>query len=458
MRHNSMVLPLATAAAMILLSAANCMAEDGEAQTEKTASWTKEEKDGISGITVEPVEPVTYSGSADTFVASDAYRDWWQDAREKAKVSMEYRDDMDAFYGAVIPAVLKASEDSAVCSPLNLYMALSLLAETAGGNSREQILKLLGASDTDALSACADALWTANSQDMPLLKSLPANSLWLSDDFSFHEETLEHLADAYHASSYRGEMGTEAMDEALRSWVNEQTKDLLKEYADQLTTDPRMILGLVSTLYYKAAWDLPFLAENTRTETFHGAKGDTECEMMHWSDSGAYYWGEGFGAVSRSIANGGSMFFILPDEGTELDEVLESAEVMSLINDQNHYENNKYLTLNLSIPKFEVKANTELTPLLRSLGITDVFDPEAADFSPLTEEEGVFLSTAEHAACVSIDEEGVTGAAYTDMFLMGAGMPPEEQVDFVLDRPFFFVVTGRDRSVLFAGTVKDIAP
>ena len=78
---------------------------------------------------------------------------------------------------------------------------------------------------------------------------------------------------------------------------------------------------------------------------------------------------------------------------------------------------------------------------------------DAADFSPLTAEPGVFLGKADHAAAVSIDEEGVTGAAYTDLGLCGSGMPPEEQVDFVLDRPFYFVVTGRDGSILFAGTV-----
>ena len=67
------------------------------------------------------------------------------------------------------------------------------------------------------------------------------------------------------------------------------------------------------------------------------------------------------------------------------------------------------------------------------------------------------MSKAEHAANLSIDEEGVTGAAYTDIGLCGAGMPPEEVVDFVLDRPFLFLVTSRDGSILFAGSVCDIS-
>ena len=45
---------------------------------------------------------------------------------------------------------------------------------------------------------------------------------------------------------------------------------------------------------------------------------------------------------------------------------------------------------------------------------------------------------------VTIDEEGVTAAAYTVMAAAGAAMPPEEEMDFVLDRPFLFVIQGGD--------------
>ena len=38
----------------------------------------------------------------------------------------------------------------------------------------------------------------------------------------------------------------------------------------------------------------------------------------------------------------------------------------------------------------------------------------------------------------------------------GAAMPPEEEIDFVLDRPFAFIITGLDGLPLFAGTVWDI--
>ena len=63
--------------------------------------------------------------------------------------------------------------------------------------------------------------------------------------------------------------------------------------------------------------------------------------------------------------------------------------------------------------------------------------------------------SAEHAALVKIDEEGVTGAAFTDLAVCGAGLPQEE-ADFTLDRPFYFAVTSSDGSILFSGIVQTI--
>ena len=102
-------------------------------------------------------------------------------------------------------------------------------------------------------------------------------------------------------------------------------------------------------------------------------------------------------------------------------------------------------------------SDLDLTGSLRALGITDVFDPDEADFSPLTDSaQGIFLSQSRHAARVAVDEEGVTAAAYTVMMMAGAAMPPEEEVDFVLDRPFVFAVTGADGLPLFVGIVRQV--
>ena len=68
--------------------------------------------------------------------------------------------------------------------------------------------------------------------------------------------------------------------------------------------------------------------------------------------------------------------------------------------------------------------------------------------------EKLFVSQVQHDVRVAIDEEGVTAAAYTAMSASDAAMPPEDEVDFVLDRPFLFVLTNEDGLPLFAGIVE----
>jgi len=99
----------------------------------------------------------------------------------------------------------------------------------------------------------------------------------------------------------------------------------------------------------------------------------------------------------------------------------------------------------------------DLSEGLKALGVTDVFDGCASDFSPMTDEVGgIFLSQVSHAARVEVDEEGCTAAAFTVMMACGAAMPPEEEVDFVLDRPFIFAITGESGLPLFIGIVNNV--
>lgn len=85
------------------------------------------------------------------------------------------------------------------------------------------------------------------------------------------------------------------------------------------------------------------------------------------------------------------------------------------------------------------------------------FDYNLADFTPLTmDRDDLYLSKAQHAAMVEIDEHGVTGAAYTELAVSMGAAKPDDEIDFVLDRPFMFIVTGRDGTILFSGIVRNI--
>ena len=150
------------------------------------------------------------------------------------------------------------------------------------------------------------------------------------------------------------------------------------------------------------------------------------------------------------------MWLILPDEGTTVDKQLEDASLMELIKPETQWQNSKRLIVHLSVPKFDIAAQMNLTQELKALGITDVFDPLQADFSSLTgNADWIYLSQAVHYARAAIDEEGVEAAAYTVMSVSTSAVSPEEEADLVLNRPIVFIITNYDGIPIFAGVVNN---
>ena len=109
--------------------------------------------------------------------------------------------------------------------------------------------------------------------------------------------------------------------------------------------------------------------------------------------------------------------------------------------------------VNLSLPKFDVSSDLDILDTLAQLGMTDVMDGTKSDFTPLTTaNDSLELTQAKHAARVKIDEDGCEAAAYTILSVCEtAAMPPEEIVEFTLDEPFLFAITGADGLPLFVG-------
>ncbi len=371
-----------------------------------------------------------------------------------------YSGALDGFLTASIPEFLSGADGkNRVYSPLNVYMALSMLAELSDGNTRAQILSLLGADDIAAQRERAKALWHGNYYTGERGECLLANSLWLNRDIAFVQSTMETLAKDYYASSYRGEMGSAGFDRALQSWLNKQTGGLLKEQAGGVRMPADTVMAIASTIFFKGTWSSEFNPSATSADVFHAPGGDLTCDYMHGTKPGPYYWGERFSAVRQYFSNNRSMYFILPDADSSPDALLEDAEFLAFLTaGRVDWANQKDLTIRLTVPKFDVVSDIDLLPGLAALGVTDALDPAVSDFTLMTKDDalaeaGIYVSQAKHAARVAVDEEGCVAVAYTVIGMSGGTMPPEETVDFTLDRPFLFVISGPDGLPLFVGVV-----
>lgn len=399
-----------------------------------------------------------YKGmDAQTFSESDAHWKWWEAYHEKLEASWAIQDGLGAFNSTIINELLITEEtDNRVCSPINLYIALAMLAECTGEGSRAQILDVLGEKDIETLRTNAKTLWEANYVDTPILQSLLGSSVWIKKDIACNHDTLQLLADNYYTEPFYMEPGVSGYDTMLQTWMDDHTGGMLTDSIRDIRFSPETVLALVSTIYYKAAWLDKFQADLTTKETFHGADEDTEVDMMHRSDMTGYFKGDHFGAISLPLNDSGSMYLFLPDEGTDVKDVVADKETIAFMLGTEDISTH---LVHLSLPKFKAGSDINLIESMKRLGITDVMIPEVADFTPIITDENLeplYLSDAKHAAVVDVDEEGVTGAAYTIMMVAeGAALMEPEEIDFILDRPFYFTVTSRDGSILFAGIVQN---
>lgn len=381
--------------------------------------------------------------------------DSWSEERDARWNSGErINGNVTEFYKKTAAEFLSGNENRAY-SPVNVYMALAMLGETTDGESRRQILDLLGAENIDELREDAKNMWLANYRNDGAAMSILANSIWLNEDVKINKKTTDTLAGNYYASSYQGNVSSDKMKKAVRSWLNQQTHGLLSNQVNNVELDPLTVMAMYSTVYFRAKWDNQFSKSSNDFRTFHSPGGDVQTEFMNDMNTfGMFYAGEDFGAIFLRFKEGGSMWFILPDEDKTIDDVLSSGEYLGLLKNANEWESKKMLKIHYSVPKFDISSEIGLSEGLKNLGVTDVFDIERSDFSPLTD-SGVFISGANHAARVIIDEEGCTATAFTAMLYATSPLPPEDEMYFTLDRPFIFAVTGDTSQPLFIGTVVD---
>ena len=388
--------------------------------------------------------------------AYDKAWDAWRAANKTLTAGLETTvPQLEDFITESCLAFLTSSEENLLYSPINAYIGLAMTAELASGNSRQQLLDALGAADTDTLRQQIHTLWESIYQNDGNEICTLANSLWLDKSLGYTQSVMDDLAYYYYTDIYQRNLSSSGAARDIGSWLANNTGGMLKRYSNQVELPEQAILALYSTIYFQAKWYDEFNPGNNTEDIFHGTAGDTACTFMNEKlRQMYYYWGNSYGAVCLSLKNGSEMWLILPDEGKTVEDILREGEYWDMITAPASQEqaNSKYMKVNLSVPKFDISAQADLAEGLKAMGITDIFSFETADFSGSLEGPAC-ITGAKQAVRVAIDEKGVTAAAYIELPAAGAAAPPEEIIDFILDRPFLFIISDRGGVPLFAGAV-----
>lgn len=281
-----------------------------------------------------------------------------------------------------------------------------------------------------------------------------ANSLWGQAGFDFLPEFLDLLAENYGAGMYRVDYSDpESARQRINGWVEEQTREKIKDLITQGMLNPMTRLVLVNAIYFKGAWVYPFDKESTRDAPFTLLDGSqVNVPMMYLAKDLLYWRGKNYAVVRLPYQDSAmGMLIIVPDAG-KFEEV-EKALTPQMLDEMR--SNLSLAAVKLAMPKFKMETGFNLSQTLAEMGMPVAFDRSLADFSGMTGRKDLFISNVVHKAFVDVNEEGTEAAAATAV-IMELKAAPMNEAELTIDRPFLFLIEDRQSgTVLFAGRVVD---
>ena len=332
--------------------------------------------------------------------------------------------------------------ENIVISPYSAGVALSMLAEGAEGQTKEEFNK--------ALNDCLFKAEDLGGNDTVIVNSV--NSLWVDDNFSIRNRYLFLLDKDYDALATTLNFSDPATVQAINNWCSEHTNGKIKDIIDRLGAGDVMVLA--NALYFNAPWLNPFDSNLTAKAAFNGSKGQTKVDMMTRKGYMNYAEFQGCQLVELPYEGGRySMFVLLPAEGMDINEAVEYLSE-DLYNEAMKALEPKEVLLRM--PKAKVETSLLLNETLQSMGIKSAFT-SAADFKGISEMGPLVLDQVKQKCYVEISEKGTEAAAVTVAQIRLTSARPSSYVKMTVDRPYiFFIVDTQNSNVMFAGRVMNL--
>jgi len=356
---------------------------------------------------------------------------------------------------------LRSKDGNLFFSPSSISVALAMTYAGAAGETEAEMAKTLHFDvPKDQVHDEMRALqnyWTMPDKQTGIRLNL-ANRLWGQQSYEFLPAFLTITREKYGAELARLDFSraNEASDE-INKWVSDQTEGKINDLISQDALSSVTRLVLTNAVYFKGGWADPFKKSRTKEEDFHLTATDSiKVPLMH-------RWAEfRYGAVDDlqilELPYGDdslSMVVLLPKEKdglADLEATLTFQNLQRWLKSVRHEDEVKVF-----LPKFKTTAEFMLSGTLQTLGMKSAFNPNAANFSGMTESEDVFISAVIHKAFVDVNEEGTEAAAATAMVMVGSAAPidePKEPPVFRADHPFVFMIRdNRNEAILFLGRI-----
>jgi len=347
--------------------------------------------------------------------------------------------------------ILEDKDQNIFISPLSILLALAMTYNGAMDDTNLAMAEALGFKgfDMEELnSGFHDLMISIKNADSDIDLAI-ANSIWYKLGFKAKEDFVERNKKYFSSEVNEIDFAAPEAVDTINGWIEEATKGKIEKMLTNIPVD--VVMYLINAIYFKGNWTYPFDENLTSDDDFYLLDGSTKkVPMMSQQENFGYYKGDNFSSVKLPYGQEKmAMYIILPDKGTGVDSVIESmdAERWNEIKDSFYGKE-----VSFTMPRYKMEYGIKLlNDVLAELGMGIAFGP-GADFSGISPD--IFISRVLHKAVIEVNEKGSEAAAATVVEMMESAMPVEEIIEFVVNRPFFFIIADdRSGSIIFMGKV-----
>lgn len=354
------------------------------------------------------------------------------------------------------------TDENIFYSPYSIASALSMLDVGADGATKKELENTLGITDLDEWNDEMKSYLAKDWSQNTFVNT--ANSIWMNKGTTWatniNSDFLTPAKDYYSGEVYEADFDGQAdkVVQNVNNWVSDNTNKMIPEILKEIPGGTVMML--INAVYFEGKWDTPFTEDNTFKGKFYGTGKESEVDMMH-------LYGEHFSYMDNGDIKGITLpydgdsvvmkVFMPSDENGNINQLfdkLSNEEKQKLIDSLDDAGSVEVDTLQL--PKFTDEQRIDgLDDILKNMGIQLAYS-ESADFSKIA--DGIAVSSVNHKAKVIVDENGTKAAAETDIMIKEtAMMPSEETYNFIVDKPFVYVIEDQSTGmILFMGRVNSL--
>ncbi|HCA05237.1 MAG TPA: serine protease [Ruminococcaceae bacterium] len=352
----------------------------------------------------------------------------------------------------------RKEKKNTLVSPVSVMGVLSMTSNGARGKTKAQMEKVLGM-PVNALNTYFKYFQsnTNNSWGLEYTKLNTANSVWcnsLYGNVNYTDSFKEAAEDYYSAEVSALPFDIDAQNR-INGWVKENTDNMIDGIVDEI--NPQSYMYLVNALAFDGKWESPYDPRfMVRSGTFTNADGTKSAAEYLCSEEYKYLSSDSAAGFMKSFEGSNYAFAaLLPNEDLSIENYVESLDGKALSKILNSQSEEK---VEVRLPKFKVDYKTELSPVLKAMGMTDAFDATKANFTGMIENApfNAYIGRVIHKTAIEVNEVGTKAAAATSVEIK-AGSTPEEPKYIRLDRPFvYMIINSKTNTPLFIGTLDSL--